>query len=1002
MTQPLSFGVRPPLTCVIPRLPVPEDASSESDSSDSEYEFESESEPEEEMDHSPIVPLATYLKQIPAKASATWKASPAAVNPSGEDLRYTPQIRDLGNRAFIVHAGEPLLKFLQLEGPEAAYNFRIGKLRWPTASATDTLRLAAHGELAGKGLHRLRTPLQLTATGEELLRAGIKDRQAFSVVLHCAGQKSRGKHNGSNCHKNPGNGKWCSSTSGECEAGCTWDGKAEGHACRVTIAITATVEQVAQRRVRVHIRGEHTSGGAAAKAVDPIKLTPSVFVIDAVRGADSGGQASRCQVRAQLAAQAPAEGGSGRHTLLPKQISEKIYYQRRRRHGGGMPTFAAIHHSISKHFSDPLPSEVIILHYFSEPEGLWQLVVTTEKALDTLRDPKVDFLVSDTKWDTNPQKMALSIIGAVLPDRAGLQPLVVSLSSRENRLTTVNMAHALEGAAPCGPDCRCEWMEGRHPDGTRRRWRACAIDKAEFTPMVGIDKSEMARGAFTSIGWRVSVCFFHNIRATLKNLEQLLEGKKRKRDEAADIIPQAPQKKEKHPILAYFDKGLRLLMTSQSEEQYIEALKALLEAVERWGERGWLGDRTPTSAFISYLKRYFSRRWMGTMGNYVGQGINGYQATNNSAESSFRVLDSCLLFGKRCTSFSYLLELLLGVTADWTLTNGPSYFKVFDILLQDKEGVIRRTPAENRRLCNGRWIHLQEGVRLHHESGGVEWYLVRNDISNIAVGKASETPVNTSFIDGFDPDEEFYDIIAALEPAGIPFEWCHYAVGVRTAENGTSIVSCVCEDFYFRGNTHGPCKHGIAALAFKETEEGGDGATRQQRQSIMNYLKSVEQGKADKDQELYEACAASDWGRVHGLLTSRRRRAVEQRSESVEIVVPVGVESSLRMTEIHNRLRTAMPSLPVGTFVYSSGKIDAKCSLRVDDIIMSVTVGDETVTVDSPANAMRASSLLSDASAERRICALLYRHGDHRRPDLSANASNVNDCRVRQRHKKSR
>ncbi|KAG5181742.1 hypothetical protein JKP88DRAFT_278725 [Tribonema minus] len=526
---------------------------------------------------------------------------------------------------------------------------------------------------------------------------------------------------------------------------------------------------IANKVMKVQIRGEHTPGGVVPRAVDPASLTPSVLEVDHVYNADCDGQATRCRLRRQALARVPAGAAlTGRNTMTKKQISAALYRSRKKRRSEGLGTFTGVHAAISKNLYRTLPSGVIILYYKSEPGGFWQIVVTTEKALDVLRDTSIRSFVSDTKHDTCPQKLAFTVIGAVLPGRRGMQPLV-----------------------------------------------------------------------------------------------------------ERDDVPQARRKpKVKHPMLAEFDMAIRALVTAQSESKYKATLKALLRTVERWGKDGWLVSRSPPEYFVKYLKKSFGKRWFGSTGNYIGQDESGYEANNNSVESSFRTMDACLFFGKRCTSFPYLMEMVLGVTANWKLTIGPSYFEQFAGVLADKH------------LEGPRWIKLQDGVQLpeslseHDEpEGRSEWYLVSEMPINICITRSKpERPIAPAAVwreNGcqitFDRENEFNDIFRVLTLRDAPVQHGFYTVGMRISAGGSRIVTCMCGDYYYRGNTHHPCRHAVAALAFKEEQDEPDEAkkediVRQQRMQVMSYLKNVEQGRADKDIRLYDACAAANWPLVEHLL----------------------------------------------------------------------------------------------------------------------------------------
>ncbi|KAG5186955.1 hypothetical protein JKP88DRAFT_267994 [Tribonema minus] len=788
--------------------------------------------------------------------------------------------------------------------------------------------------------------------------------------------------------------------------------------------------EIAAAEMQVQFEGEHTTDGVVPVPVNPDKLDLSCLVIRELYNSDRSGQASRSRMLAQLGLQYRAPPRERRDCAL-LQVRARRPLAAHHHHRGGARRAAR---------------------------------------------PQNQFFVSDTKWTTCPQKCAFTVIGAMVPE--GMQPLALSISNEENEDTTFILAKTLENAAPCGEDCRHEWHEEWVDDKAayyRKRRCRMVTPPLAFPVMVGIDKSSMSRKAFLRARWLVSCCFFHNIRATMKNIEKKLQSKKRKADEGGDPGAEehvAYKKAEPHPMLRAFDLCLRILLHSQSADEYNRKLEIFLDMIEQWWKNGWLGKTTPLADWISYIKQYFGGRWGDAMGDHIGHGVPGYAATNNAVESGFLIVDKCLLFGKMCSRFTYLIELVLGVTADGTPTMGPSYFPMFKRLLSERKRhgrkVVRR-PVEKQRDCNARWLLLEEFVkRPEHPldpagpEGPSEWYLVRAREGAIAEpkkppapaapkGKApkakaskakakAKAPAAKAPKGQFDPTTAFDELFRASEPADIPVADGFYAVGMRDGPGGARIVTCICRDYYHRGNSHDNCKHAIAAILYKEVEDAAAQAKRerlllQQQESddesddaadqaerdrlllphkmhIMKYLGKVEQRKPDKDQVLYDACKALDWARVHARLLRRLKGGCKGAQGGGVVVHPVrdvtiaaGVECDIEFRPILDYMCTELTLRPITRIIRNGMARDGKITLRTGDIVYSVTAvvggAETTVHISCDDTAREAEQMLRDATVERVVSTQPYvACGDSNEPHLEKRAKDY--CGQQNKRKSAR
>ncbi|KAG5179459.1 hypothetical protein JKP88DRAFT_349972 [Tribonema minus] len=781
------------------------------------------------------------------------------------------------------------------------YKFLAGKTAPCNVSDKDKRPLvtvhAAPTNNARIGGHRPDNTLELTEVGVDFAKAGRMDNQAFRMTLHCAGPLRRGQASGANCWRNPAGGRWCASTTRECEPGCKWllNTKQAGHRCSVSLLITATIEQVVAKQMQVCIRGQHTGGNVAAVPVARLQRTLSRLTQDSIRSQYLAAPTSRTRAVMEAKAKIPVgEEVTGRNMPVHTRVSGMRTYSAAKHSSPLAGPFVGFNDTVTRFclsLARPLASGCEVLYYKYEPGGILQLIFTKREALAVLAAQPVDFLVSDSKFDTAGEKPAFTMLGFPLPDRQGMQPLVGSISSMEDGDTTYRIARALQWAMPCRPNCTHGWEEGRTED-EYIRWRSCARKRAEraeveeggeggeggegaegaggmranvdrFAPMVQIDKSSTAREGFTRAGWKTAVCFFHLIRATLKNLEQRL-GKR-------------------HQMLRHFDRAIRLLMRA-AKERYQEALTVLLAMVEQWGKADLLGDANTDNNLCKYLFEALGGAgtlWEGMIGDAVGEGVRGFCGTNNYSESHFRVLDECLFFGRLNGRFQRLLEVFLGVTGTGERALGRTYYELFDHLLQQRQlaGGSRVRCAERRRAVNGSWLNcLGKVARPRGGPGGgdTEWFFVEAGVKN-AIEPATprrQMEPQPDKVPLLDANAVFADLLAVIKPdrAPNPQDGC-YLVGVRLDPlTEKEVVTCTCAMYNRRGNRHDLCKHGLAALACREVERRGEAALEEQQQCVMQSCGNAERARsaATTDHNLYKACRESNWRVVRAILLEGR------------------------------------------------------------------------------------------------------------------------------------
>lgn len=450
------------------------------------------------------------------------------------------QMTEVADRTFELPQGAAVLAYLEHFGPPelTQTNFLRGKIevkkalvdvytsRGKDAGAIKTHRPDDIYFLNDEGQQRLDALQQHPAT-----KPAPKDLQVFRFNLHCGGGNRRGVDgaSGANCERDPCDGKFCSSTTGSCDAGCAWAAMSNRqrsgfpqHLCRFKILITATLSQVNRGVVQLRTFGEHAANWTP---VAPQKLTMSLTARDALIDGARAGPQQRSNAVAQLANALP-EGmaATARTVPLRKQVTAVVAYDRRCSRGDVAGAFTAVDTAIrARHLSlaAPLPPEinrddVIILFYQSGAGRTMQLVVSNAEALSDAHQHGRHFVMSDAKHDTSDTRSPFATLLCPAPD-GGTLPLAVSVSSTENARTTAQLARSLQQAVPCGDaNCAHPFMEEFSSDGAvYRRWRPCA-EKELFVPVVGIDKSATSRDAFATVGMRATVCVFHNMQATIR------------------------------------------------------------------------------------------------------------------------------------------------------------------------------------------------------------------------------------------------------------------------------------------------------------------------------------------------------------------------------------------------------------------------------------------------------------------------------------------------------
>ncbi|KAG5184446.1 hypothetical protein JKP88DRAFT_268578 [Tribonema minus] len=1038
-------AARAPLLLTLPRRPrspSPAECDGEGDNGEEDVDFSNvctfDLDDSDEEERAPKRARTERLVGVAAEPAAPPRQPPQSLVTENELRRAEclASVEERGDRTYTMHVTSALA-FMEFYCPElSTYNFLAGNHRMFPVSQEDSRELGvehtAAGNKTGVGKHRIDNRYTLSPAGRELVALGKLNRQVFRLLLHCAGGSGG---SGANCRKNPGaKGQWCAAAAGDgsCAPGCTWR-RGANHHCAVEVRVTATIAQVLKHTVQLQITGRHTADRVVPVPVDLQKLDLSLIFDDYIRNTCQAGAVCRSKaIRDALALVPQGARLTGRCHLGRIHYSNVVSYAARLTCSAVPGTFTAFDAVVRQHalsMATPLPNGVIALYYRAESGEKMQLVLSSEKALDALRDKSVQFVLSDTNWKAAPQKPAFSVIGCPVPlPVGGFRPLVASISNTEDCDSTFFMAEALQLAVPCCATCDHEWKEG-WTDGTYSRWRSCAKDSVTpFRPTVGIDKSSTAQAGFRRAGWSISVCFFHSIKAMLKNLKEKLGSKK-------------------HWLIPFFDDAIRMVMRAQTAEVYKRALDALLATVESWGTRGYLG--ADPADFISYLKTamgFEGTLWEGTQGDFRARDVEGLENTTNKVESHFLSVQKTIFYCNLNGTYARLAPLFLGVRADGEGTP-VSYFDTFEraMAARAKEGKGRVKSVELQRLVNGRWLHATGKVQRRRHTGGhvgTRWYLVNKEVPNVAKsplpaavasgdGDGDGGGTAETLPDSFNVDTELNDILYEVETAGIKAEDGHYVVGIVSEPGRSDVITCICPDFWRRGGTHSLCKHAVAAVAYEEEHAATGAAAKRrvvelQRKHIMDYFMITERNKprAATDHELYDACRAGEWARVRAILEEgpRPRRSLGDRDDATTIAtrytltLAAGVWCNVGFERVCDKVRAEL-DLPAATYVVRNGyaaqyewtpKIRPKRDLCAGDIVFSVsTAADEVLIVDD-ASARDAQLLVADASAERELVVLPYvvcrgtdvgvcGMDDFRRPQLSKLAKNDGNRRPARR-----
>ncbi|KAG5181735.1 hypothetical protein JKP88DRAFT_246102 [Tribonema minus] len=768
-------------------------------------------------------------------------------------LALKQHVTEVAARTVELKAGASALAYIEKFGPSeiTLTNFLAGKIE----VKKNLVEVSTVDAKDPGSKHRPDDIYRLTEEGQQDLADG-KDLQVLSYNLHCGGGNRGGVDgaSGANCARDPCKGKYCSSTTGSCEEGCAWAamtskkrGGRPGHYCRFRMVITATSSQVDRRVIQLLTVGEHTRDTEwIPVAAD--RLTMSLPLRNDIIRLARAGPAQRSTIAAQAAIALP-DGLAATSRTVPRrdEMTQMVAYDRKLSHGKIAGSFTAVDSSIgARHLSlsSPLPPNinrdgVIVLFYRSGADRTMQIVVTTPEALTDAHAHARSFVMSDAKHDTSDTHAPWANILCPAPG-GGTLPLVVSISSTENGLTTAQMALSLQMAVPCGnPACMHPFVEETSIDGSDyQRWRPCATTDL-FVPMVGIDKSSTLRDAFASVGMTTSVCVFHNFQAIIKNLQT--------------------KKNVPRDMLAVFDKVLHVLFRAQTAEVCQSMLGAVLDMVRAWGEAKLLG-KAPIDDVINYLQEALGlagTAWQGTMGDFVGLNVTGHQSTNNSAELHFRLLDRCLLQDTASTNFVDLVELVLGVTAGGATTQHMSYFRFMTLQRQDRElkGGARTAGDVLRRSLDGRWLNLighvtpaAPGGKYFYVTAGVQ--RITRDSQAQGLRETARLRETTS--------ADLTTLYQMLKPVDAPAERAGFYIVDPVAD-----TCFLCSDFQWRGNSSDGCQHIHAGKAFI----GAYGDVTAQQTRVQAYVYQMERRKSvgvPRDDVLYDT--ASNWEQVKSQL----------------------------------------------------------------------------------------------------------------------------------------
>ncbi|KAG5179178.1 hypothetical protein JKP88DRAFT_247593 [Tribonema minus] len=632
----------------------------------------SDEEDEEESDTEPMPPPQLPPQpQLPTEAELQRAAC-------------VSHVKEVAPRTYTMRVSDTLA-FIELYCNElSGYNTFADRTTIEKFSVADPRPLVremhAATNLALIGKHRPDNRFTLEPARQELMDLAESDhsedkcetsgRRAYRMILFCAGGSNG---NGANCSKFPGRkSQWCDSTTGTCAPDCPGI-KKNNHHCRVTLYVSATVTQVARQEVQLEFRGSHTQNGIVAVPVAPANLKVSQVITDHHHSSLASSRSRALQDAFALIPQGAEL--SGRYRISRVGHSNAKAYVTKLTSSVVPGTFSAFDNLVRTHalrIYRPLPNRVIPLHYTAVEGGRMQLVLTSEDALDVLRDKSLQFLVSDSNWDLAKEKTVLTTVGCPLPGPAGgMQPIIASISNTENTETTMQVARSLQGAVPCCATCDHPWLD-KWRDGVYNRWRSCSRDNPPL-PNCWDRQSRHVEGGVQSRG----------------KLKKLLGPT------AAGMLPQ-------------FETAIRLLMRAQTAEVYQLVLLEVLELVTAWGSKrpSWLG-RTPTAKFIKYLKTalgFEGTGWEGTMGDFSAHLLSLLHDTNNVTESHFMVIEKCLLYNKRNMAFSNLGPLFLGINAQGKPTRRLSYFQMVKQLSQwwKLEGGRKPKTEELHRAINGR------------------------------------------------------------------------------------------------------------------------------------------------------------------------------------------------------------------------------------------------------------------------------------------------------------
>lgn len=154
--------------------------------------------------------------------------------------------------------------------------------------------------------------------------------------------------------------------------------------------------------------------------------------------------------------------------------------------------------------------------------GLAPIVVASnEAALKLCRTNNGRWACADAKVDTNAAKSPLSAILTRTPEGT-VYPLCFWYSVAENFDITTTAVDKFLGMVPCGhAGCSCPISTTSSADGSITVSRACARDaagKVKIRLCMGVDKHWPSINAYRSLGFPVTICDFHGVKAFDKQM----------------------------------------------------------------------------------------------------------------------------------------------------------------------------------------------------------------------------------------------------------------------------------------------------------------------------------------------------------------------------------------------------------------------------------------------------------------------------------------------------